>query len=78
MHEFVRQLTAGIVNIVNIFRPEKVILGGGIADGGFIPVEKIAENLQRENYGGDSNVMPDVTNAVLGNRAGMTGAANLI
>ena len=78
VEEFVRQLTAGIVNIVNIFRPEKVILGGGIADGGFIPVEKIAENLQRENYGGDSNVMPDVTSAVLGNRAGMTGAANLI
>ena len=76
--EFTRQLSTGIVNIVNIFRPEKILLGGGIADGKFVPIERITETVKRENFGGICNEMPEICNAVLGNKAGMIGAANLV
>lgn len=76
--DFVRYLSAGIVNIVNIFRPEKVLLGGGIADGKFVPLEKIEANVKHENYGWEYNSMPEIVNAELGNKAGVIGAANLV
>lgn len=78
VNDFVKYLSAGIINIVNIFRPEKVILGGGVADGGFVPLDRIIDNVKRENYGADYNSMPEIVIAELGNRAGIIGAANLV
>lgn len=76
--QFTKQLSTGIINIVNIFRPEKILLGGGIVDGNFIPIDRIVDHVKTENFGGGCNEMPQICNAVLGNKAGMVGAANLV
>jgi len=65
-----------IAGFINIFSPEKVIVGGGLTDAGDFYIERIRENAKRY-------VMPDcavntsIERAVLGNKAGFMGAAGL-
>lgn len=76
--EFIRHLSIGIVNIVNIFRPEAVLLGGGISAQGRVLTDKINEILREECFGKEHGQIPEVKIAELGNQAGMIGAANLL
>lgn len=68
-------LGRGIAGLVNIFSPQKVIIGGGISEAGDFYVEEI--NSYFNKY-----VMPDcgshtvLNSADLGNKAGMIGAAS--
>lgn len=75
---FIRHLSIGIVNIVNIFRPEAVLLGGGISAQGRVLTDKINEILREECFGKEHGEIPEVKIAELGNQAGMIGAANLL
>mgnify|MGYP002226838204 FL=1 len=50
---YIRRLGLGIVNIVNIFRPQLVLLGGGISGQGeslLVPLRRI---LREECFGGE-------------------------
>ena len=76
--EFIRHLSIGIVNIVNIFRPEAVLLGGGISAQGRVLTDGINERLKEECFGKEHGQIPVVKTAQLGNQAGMIGAANLL
>lgn len=76
--QFTKYLTDGIVNIINIFRPELILLGGGVSNGGSNMVEKINKNLAGQCFAGKYGNIPDVRIAALGNQAGMIGAANLV
>ncbi|SMC37422.1 ROK family protein [Papillibacter cinnamivorans] len=75
--EYIRFLGAGVVNLVNIFQPEILCLGGGVsneADESFLfPIRRIVE---RERY---SKEVPqtEIVRAELGDKAGMIGAAFL-
>ena len=74
---YIRRLGLGIVNIVNIFRPQLVLLGGGISGQGeslLVPLRRI---LREECFGGEGDV-PEIEEAVLGNNAGIIGAAGLL
>lgn len=67
----------GIGNILNIINPEKVILGGGVAQAGDILLDRVKEKLPKYalavTLDGFSIVL-----GVLGNDAGIKGAAALI
>lgn len=78
IEDYIRHLGTGIVNIVNIFRPEKVLLGGGVSKQGTVLTDRLNERLQAESFGGEHGQVPAVRIAELGNKAGMIGAANLI
>lgn len=78
VYEFIRHLSIGIVNIVNIFRPEAVLLGGGISAQGRVLTDKVNEMLREECFGKEHGQIPEVKIAELGNKAGMIGAANLL
>ena len=74
---YVQKLATGIVNFANVFRPEAVIIGGGVCAQGEnlrLPLEKI---LKEELYA--SGVGPDVELIIaeLQNDAGSLGAAAL-
>lgn len=69
-----RYLAHGIAGLVNIFSPQKVIIGGGISGSGAFYIERIKKYF-------DMYVMPDcavntkICAATLGNHAGLSGAA---
>lgn len=71
-------LACGIANIINIFRPEKIILGGGIAwqrENLTVPLTRKTADLC---FGGAYGEIPEIVTSELGNDAGIVGAANLI
>ena len=71
-------LAEAIANYVNIFRPDVVLLSGGICNQGTNLTKAVEEHLSFLCFGGDRAFVPPVRCAVLGSDAGMIGAANLI
>ena len=72
--EYVAQ---GVVNIVNVFRPEVVAIGGGVSKAGdalLIPVKKYND---KYHYGAGYSKPSEIVIAKLGNDAGIIGAAFL-
>ena len=70
-------LALGIANLVNIFDPEKIIIGGAITDLGSYLIDSVRENYKlmtpERSLRGESLI----TLAKFGNRAGVVGAALL-
>lgn len=75
---YIRRLGLGIVNIVNIFRPQLVLLGGGISRQGETLLAPLRRIVREECFGGEKGSVPEIEEAVLGNDAGMIGAAGLL
>ncbi|MGN0331766.1 MAG: type I phosphomannose isomerase catalytic subunit [Lachnospiraceae bacterium] len=75
---YIRRLGVGIVNIVNIFRPQLVILGGGISGQGEILTKPLEKIMKDGCFGREKGELPEIEIAALGNSAGMIGAASLI
>ena len=77
VRNYLSYLACGISNFITIFRPEKIILGGGIANEGealFVPLREIVYN---ETFAANEIGIPEIIPAVLGNDAGIIGAALL-
>lgn len=67
-------LSAGISGLINIFGPQKVILGGGITDAGEFYVEEIRKRAY-SNAMKETSEFTVIERARLGNKAGLMGAA---
>ncbi|MCL2874109.1 MAG: ROK family protein [Defluviitaleaceae bacterium] len=74
---YIKYLGEGVITIVNIFRPEKIVLGGGIADAGDFLIKSVNEYIKDKCMGGDLLPVPPIVKAVLGNDAGVIGAGML-
>ncbi len=68
-------LGRALVGFVNIFNPKLIVIGGGIGEAADFMVERAAEVMQGEALAGRRDVT--VVQAVLGNDAGILGAAAL-
>ncbi len=75
---YIRRLGTGIVNIINIFRPQLVLLSGGVSAQGENLLKPLREIVAKSCFGGDKGELPEIEQAPLGNEAGMIGAASLI
>lgn len=75
---YVRRLAIGIVNIVNIFRPQLILLGGGVSRQGETLLAPLRESVRSGCFGGEKGGLPGIEIAALGNEAGMIGAASLL
>lgn len=73
-----QRLGVGIVNIVNIFRPQLVLLGGGLSAQGELLLGPLRRMLREGCFGGEDGELPEIETASLGNKAGIIGAASLI
>ena len=74
---YIKNVSEGIVNIINTFQPEYVAIGGGISKEGdnlLTPVKKYVED---KVYGGGLVNTSKIVIAKLGNDAGIIGAALL-
>jgi len=77
MNEHFDWLASGIATLINIFSPQKVIIGGGIADAGEIYIRPIRERALRLAMK-ETSVNTRVEGAQLGNKAGFLGAAAIV
>ncbi len=77
VEKYEENLSIGIANLVNIFRPEIVILGGGIAAQGENLTRPIQSKVDSLCFGGKHGEIPRIVTSVLGNDAGIIGAAYL-
>ena len=75
---YIRRLCTGIVNITNIFRPQLILLGGGVSRQGETLLAPIRETVRKSCFGGETSALPEIEIASLGSRAGVIGAAALI
>lgn len=74
---YVHYLACGLVNIVNIFQPEVISLGGGISNEGDFLLKPLIPMVRKEQYGGGIVSETEIRIAKLGNDAGIVGAAML-
>ena len=74
---YVEYLAGGIGGLVNTFRPELVLIGGGLSNEGEHLLRPVNERLPRYLYAYDLIGAPPVVRATLGNDAGIIGAACL-
>ena len=76
--QYVKYFATGLINIINIFQPERIVIGGGVSKEGQPFIDAIMKHVNAERYGKD-NELPKTTlhTAVLGNDAGVIGAAVL-
>ena len=75
---YIRHLACGIVNFANIFRPQVVILGGGVCAQGDNLVKPLQAILNEELFAGSMGPQVEILIAQLGNSAGILGAAALL
>ncbi len=74
---YIKRLACGIINIINIFQPEVLCIGGGLSNEGdklFNPLMKVVE---KEQYSRFCDKKTEIRMAKLGNDAGIIGAAML-
>lgn len=75
--EFCDYVACGLANIINIFQPEIICIGGGISKEGETLVAPIREYVSREVYSKHADKQTVIKPAELGNNAGIIGAAFL-
>lgn len=76
LNEHFYYLGRGIAGFINIFSPQRIVIGGGVAESGAFYLEKIRE-VVKENVIMDCALNTEIVAAELGNRAGLIGAASL-
>lgn len=74
---FTEYLGCGITNMVNIFQPEIISVGGGISAEGETLLKPVRAILEREQYSRMCKQKTQLKKAELGNDAGIIGAALL-
>lgn len=75
---YIRYLGESIADFVNIFRPDVVLLSGGVCNQGEKLTEPLNQYIKDKCFGGEKSFIPPVRCATLGNNAGIIGAASLI
>lgn len=78
VNNYLDYLAASIINYCNIFRPEAIILGGGVSNQKENLINPLKERLIKEHYGYKCAPEVELLIATLGNDAGLLGAAALV
>lgn len=74
---YIDYLALGLGNVINIFQPEVLSLGGGVSGEGQYLLDMLIPKVRKEQYGGGIVKLTDIRIAQLGNDAGIVGAAVL-
>ncbi len=75
--EYISYLAIGVTNMINIFQPEILLIGGGISGEGDYLIKPLRELVDKEQYTKRNAVKTKILKATLGNDAGIIGAAGL-
>ena len=77
LDNYIKYLGEGILNYCNIFRPNVIVLSGGIANAGAALFDPLNEYIKERNYGYKATPEVKVVPAELGYDSGKIGAAAL-
>ena len=75
--DYVKYLGEGILNYCNIFRPNVIVLSGGVANAGDFLFDKVNAYVKERNYGYKATPEVKIVPAELGYDSGKIGAAAL-
>ena len=78
INQYINWLGEAITNYVNIFRPQMVLLSGGICGQGKSLTDPLKKYVETYAFAGKRISIPKIEIAKLGNDAGIIGAANLV
>ena len=74
VEEYVKYMCVGLENLINLFDPEVISIGGSFAHYEDILCVRIKEELKRRNQILNEKMLPEIRVAKLGNKAGIIGA----
>lgn len=77
VEEYISYLACGLVNIINIFQPDILCIGGGISNQGDNLLTPLRAVVERERYTKHNDKQTVICTCSLGNDAGIIGAAYL-
>lgn len=77
LREYCHYLAVGVSNIVNILGPEMVVFGGGVSARGDVFLPPIEKYIRENCFDKREEAMPELAIAMMGNDAGVIGAAAL-
>ncbi len=75
--QYIDYLADGISGIVNVFRPEVVVVGGGVSNQGASLFDPLNEKFAKLCVASETIAPPKIIKATLGNSAGIIGAGML-
>ncbi len=75
--QYIKYLACGLVNVINIFQPDVLCVGGGICKEGETLLAPVRKIIEEERYSKYSQKQTKLCVASLGNDAGIVGAACL-
>ena len=75
--DYIRYLAEGITNMINIFQPHILCIGGGVCNEKEYLTVPLIEIVERDQYTRSNKIKTKVVTATLGNDAGIIGAAGL-
>lgn len=78
VNDYIMYLSESIMNYCNIFRPQAVVLGGGISGEGKYLIDRVTQYCKERHYGYQGTPEVKILSATLGNDAGIIGAAALL
>ncbi|MCR5332225.1 MAG: ROK family protein [Lachnospiraceae bacterium] len=73
---YMKDLTAGVVNVINLLQPDVLSIGGGLSGAGNVLLDELKKRVQHEVYSLHSDKQTDIRIASLGNDAGIIGAVS--
>lgn len=76
VEDYLDYLSSGIVSLINIFKPEMILLSGGISKQGKKITEPLTEKVSKRLFG--SKIKTKIDIASLGSDAGLIGASMLV
>ena len=74
---YIKNLGEGLINYINIFQPEIILIGGGVSKEGEYLLEPLRNYINKFVYGSGLLDHTKIEIALLGNDAGIIGAAML-
>ena len=74
MRDMGRMLGIGIANLINIFNPERIVIGGGVKDAWPLFIESARQEIMRRAFEVPAK-RTEIVPSLLGDDAGMVGAA---
>lgn len=77
LDQYLGYLAGGIATLITLYRPQAIIIGGGISKQGDYLLNPLRERIRQETFAADEIGLPDILAAKLGNDAGIIGAARL-
>lgn len=77
LNQYIYYLSVGIIDIINVFQPDMICIGGGISKAGDLILDGLQARVKKEDYARTSKKQAKIVFAQLENDAGIIGAGLL-